>query len=174
MKIIKNKKADFASIVFIVLLIFSIAVVFFIMNHLNNEIFTEIQSNINTSDTNYTEAIRVVEEIRSVDNSVWDYAFLGIFIGTFIVLGMTAYAVRISPVFYWVYGLLSFVVLALGVALSNVWQDLANDPEFALTITRFPITNSILGSYFPTVVTGIIFFAMIFLFAKPRGQEGYY
>lgn len=62
----------------------------------------------------------------------------------------------------------------MGVMLSNIWQEAAADPEFAVTLTRFPITNAILGSYFPLIVTGIIVLAMLFIFGKPPGQEGYY
>jgi len=170
-----NKKADIASIVFVVILLFTMAVLFFLMNHINNEIFTEIDLTLNeTEDWVDTEASTTVTEIQRTDNIIWDYAFLGVFMGVLIVLGLTAYAVRISPIFYWIYGIMSLVVLGIGVILSNIWQDMSVDPEFAVTITRFPMTDAILGSYFPLVVTAIIIVGMIILFGKSPKQEGGY
>jgi len=108
------------------------------------------------------------------DQEVWDYAFLGIFFGVLIALGLTAYAIRISPIFYWIYGLMSLFVLVTGVIVSNVWQEAVANPEFVTTLARFPITNAILGSYYPLVVVAIIMIAMIVIFGKPFGrEEGY-
>ena len=170
-----RKKADFASIVFAVILLFVIAVVFFFIQHFNDLIYTELQASFNTTvggATNYSEAVNVLTEVREIDRVVWDYAFLAIFMGIFIVLGLTAYAVRISPIFYWIYGIMSLTVLATGVMLSNIWQDMINDPEFAVTLTRFTITNTVLSSYYPMIVVAIIMLAMILLFGKPAGQGG--
>jgi hypothetical protein len=170
----KNKRGDVESIIFIVILLFAVAVAFFFLNHMKNEIFTHIRDEVNG--TSFTEeAPETMEKLRLQDNAIWDYAFLGIFMGSLIAIGLTAYAVRISPVFYWIYALLSLIVLGMGVILSNIWQDLVANPEFTTTLTRFPITNMLLGSYYPVVVTAIILLAIILLFGKPPGrEEGYY
>lgn len=165
-----NKKADFASLVYIVIFIFIIGVVFFFVSKLTNEIFSELEVNINSSYSN-TEAISALQDIKSSNQSAWDYAFLGIFLGSLIAVGIMAYSVRISPVFYWIYGLMSLFILGLGVILSNIWQDLAAEPDFATTLSQFPITNTLLGSYYPLAVVAIIMIMMIILFGKPPGTN---
>jgi len=167
-----NKRGDFATIVYVVIFLFIIGTVIFIISHMNNEIFTEIQTNINTTDYQDTEAYTAIGSfIDSNASSIWDYAFLGIFFGSLIAIGLSVYAIRISPAFYWVFGVMSLMVLGLGVVLSNAWQEVAGEAEFAVTLTRFPITNALLGTYYPLVTTAIIILTMVLLFSKPKGQQ---
>lgn len=171
--IIKNKRADFASILFVVIFLFVIGVIFFFTTHLKEEIYSQFQEELNTSEYNDTEAFDVVGEFRTSEIYAWDYAFLGVFMGSLIALGLTAYAIRISPVFFWIYGLMSLVILISGVIASNIWQEVAAKAEFATTLTYFPITNAILGSYYPMIVVFIIAIGMVVLFGKPPSREGY-
>jgi len=65
---------------------------------------------------------------------------------------------------------LSLVGLVLAVIASNIWQEMAANPEFATTITRFPIMDAILGTYYPTFIIGVVVVVMILLFGKgPTG-----
>lgn len=173
MLLIQNKKGDIESIIYIVIFLAIVAIVLLLITNVNTDLFTQLEQNLNDSGYSGTEAMTRTTEFKEVTQSrVWDYAFLGIFFGCLIAIGLSAYAVRISPVFYWIYGLLSLFVLGVGVILSNFWQELAGDPEFATTITQFPIMNSLLGTYYPVVVTAIIVIAMIILFGKPPEAGG--
>ena len=170
-----NKKADIASIIFIVVFLFFIGIVLFFVSHMSDELFGELNSTLISSGRNTTNTENVLSQARITNRSVWDWAFFGIFMGSLLAVGLSAYAIRISPVFYWIYAILALVVLAIGTMLSNVWQDMTADPTFATTITQFPITNSILGTYYPMITVAIVFFAMVILFGKPFGQkEGFY
>jgi len=135
--------------------------------------FTELNQTLHDSgrNTSYTE--NVMTESYTSNAVVWDWGFLGIFLGCFLALGLTAYAVRISPVFYWLYGIFALIVLVMGVILSSIWQDASVDAEFAATLARFPITDAILGSYFPIIAIVVTTFTMVLLMGKPPGQEGY-
>ena len=167
-----NKRGDVASIIYVVIFIAIVGMLFFLISHLNNLIFTEFENTLgNSSDFSDTQALLTVNEIKASDAAVWDYAFLGIFLGSLIAIGLSAYAVKISPVFFWIYGLLSLLVLGLGVVLSNLWQSWSANPEFAATLVRFPITNAVLGSYYPLVVTAIIILAMVLIFGKTGGNQ---
>lgn len=173
--LLKNKRGDIESIFFVVIFLAVIGFVLFLMSHLNQEIFGELSQNLEKNSTaNYTKSVEVVEDFKSRDAVIWDYAFLGIFMGSLIALGLTAYAIRISPVFYWIYGVMSLLVLGTGVILSNIWQEMAVEPEFASTLSNFPIMNLLLGNFYPLAVTGIIIIAMVIIFGKPAGrEEGY-
>ena len=165
-----NKKGDIVSIIFAVVAIFIIGILFFFMNHVTDTLYTQFDDYFNESTSyNDTEAHQALQQIHGVENSIWDYAFVAIFLGYMLALALTAYSTRISAVFYWIYGLLSMVVLGLGVILSNIWQSASATPEFAETITRFPITDAILGSYYPTFITAMIIIGMIILFGKGQG-----
>ena len=83
-----------------------------------------------------------------------------------------SFATKTNIAFFWIFILLGIVILIVGVVLSNIWQETASQSEFAETILRFPITNAILGTYYPTVIVAILFLGMIILFGKFPGQEG--
>ena len=171
---LNSKKGDIASLIYVVMFIAIMGVVIFIITHLNVELFGELVDTINDSHiaNDNNESVIRAEEFRTKNaGRLWDYAFLGIFFASIIAIALSVYAVRISPVFFWVYGILSLFVLRLGAILSNLWQALAADPEFATTITQFPITNTILGTYYPLVVTGVIIITMGILFGKPPSQQ---
>jgi len=166
-----NKKGDFPSLLFGIIVLFIIGIFIFFMNHMTNQVWDSFDGYFNsTTDYNDSEARDAVQGIQTVENSLYDYITLAILIGITIQLLLFSYATRISVIFYWLYGIMSIGVVILGVILSNIWQTAAANPEFATTITRFPITNTILGNYYPTIVVAIIFLVMIILFGKTPGS----
>ena len=172
--VFSNKRGDIASILFIVIFLVFIGFVFIMVNNLNHRLLTQMETTLENSEQfQNSTAIETTAEIRSKDDRVWDYAFLGIFMGCIIALGMTAYSTRVSPVFYWIYGILGLAVLLAGTLLSNLWQSMAETPEMVESIARFPITDFILGTYYPTIITAILILVMILLFGKtPDNLEG--
>lgn len=168
-----NKKGDFPSLVFAVITIFMIGTLFFVFSHMSDKFYDKLDNYLDSNaEYNNTEAETAIEKISSVEQSIWDYGFVAILFGVIISLLLTAYATRISVVFFWVYGVLAIVVLVLGVMISNMWQEMAASPEFTETIARFPITDAILGNNYPMVVAGIIFLMMIVLFGKSPDEAG--
>lgn len=139
---------------------------------MNKQIYDELDEYFEDSDYNNTEAHLAVQDLQELEGSnMWDYAFLAIFIGVIIQMLLFSFATRINVAFFWIYAVVGVVVLIVGVMLSNVWQEIAANPEFATTITRFPITNMLLGSYYPVAVVGMLFLGMIALFGKPPGSS---
>ena len=88
-----------------------------------------------------------------------------------ILIGIFSYQTPINPIFFWISVILAMFWLFVGTLLSNLWQGIAEQPQLADTIARFPIMNAILGSYYPTIVTFILIIGMILLFGKPIGGE---
>lgn len=167
MRKIITKKADLPSIILAVLTIFIIGIIVFFSNHVNNALYDGLDNYFEgDSDYNNSEVHVALQDIQGAENSTYDYITLVIAMGFILVLALTAFSTRISPVFFWIYAFLSIFVLSLGVIASNMWQEVVANPEFAVTITRFPITNAILGSYYPTIVTAIILITMVLLFGK--------
>ena len=168
-----NRKGDFQSLLYLVIMIFVIGFIFIFVNRLNNQFSVATESIFNSSDQfQNSSAIASLQKIRAVDNSIWDYAFLALYIGSIAALAVSAFSTRVSAVFYWVYGLLSLGILAVGVMLSNAWQAAVENPQMTETIARFPITNFLLGSYAPLAVTAMIVITMIILFGKTPDQGG--
>jgi len=166
-----NKKAQFESVLLAVITIFILGIILFFFNHMAVQIYDSLDSYLDKSDYNDTEAHKTLGKIQDVEESnIWDYAFLAIFVGLIIQIVMFSFATRINIAFYWIMVILDIPILIVGVVLSNVWQEFAANPEFATTILRFPITNTLLGTYYPIAVTILIFFASIILFGKKPGS----
>ena len=167
-----NKKAQIVGVILAVVTLFIVAIILLFMNTLNKEVYDKFDKYMNDSPSyNQTEAHDVVKKLQKVEGSlIWDYVFLAILIGMFIQMIILAFASRANVLFFWIYVLLAMVILVIGTVLSNIWQEVAVQPAFAESILRFPITNLVLGSYYPTIVTGFIFLGMIFIFGKFPGQ----
>ena len=168
-----EKKGQFQSMVLIVISIFIVAVVLLFMNHMNVEIYSSLDEYFLTSDDyNQTEAHNVTTQLLDLEKTnMWDWAFLAIFIGLVIQMLLLSFASRVNVAFFWIFVLLSILILIIGVILSNIWQEIAANPEFATTILRFPIANTLLGTFYPTAITAILFLGMIILFGKFPGQQ---
>jgi len=167
----KNKKGQFASVLLAIITIFIIAIILLFFNRLNNELYDGLDKYFNESTgTNYSEAHDAVMDIRTVENSVWDYAFLAIFIGLIIQIIMFSFATRINIAFFWIMIIIDIPLLIVGVVLSNVWQSVASNTQMVDSIARFPITNAILGTYYPMALTVLFFFVAIMLFGKKPGE----
>jgi len=164
----RNKRGQFESVLLVVVTIFIIGIILFFFNHMNKKIYDELDEYFEgEEDYNDTQAHKALQKVQTVEGGrIWDYAFLAIFIGLIVQIVMFSFATRINIAFYWIMALLDIPILIVGVVLSNVWQEMAANAEFATTLLRFPITNLLLGTYYPIAVTVLIFFASIILFGK--------
>jgi len=168
---INNKKGQFESMLYVVVTIVVVGITLFFFQHLFDQIYTSFDEYFNEStDYNDSEAHQTIKSIQEVDRAAWDWAFFAIFIGLMIQMVLFSFATRINIAFYWIFALLGIIILIAGTILSNIWQELAANPEFAVTITRFPITNSLLGTYYPIAIVTILLIGMIILFGKPPQQ----
>ena len=166
-----NKRGQFESILLVVISIFILGVILFFFNHMNSQIYDKFDDYFEGSeDYNNTEAHASLEDIQAIEKTnIWDWAFLAIFIGLIIQIVMFSFATRINIAFYWIMILVDIPILIVGVVLSNIWQEMVANGEFVITLTRFPIANLLLGTYYPIAITIIIFIASIVLFGKRPG-----
>lgn len=168
-----NKKGDIASLIYLVIVLFLIGFVFIFGNTLTHKLTTQMEATFNSSTAfNESSAIPALQKIRTTDDLIWDWAFLALYVGSIAGLAVSAFSTRISVIFYWFYGIMSLGVLLIGVMLSNAWQAAVATDVLSESVTRFPITNFLLGSYAPLAVTAMIMITMILLFGKtPDGVQ---
>ena len=166
-----NNKGQFESMLYLVIVVIVIGIVLFFFNHLNKQIYDQYDEYLEGSDYNNTEAHIALGKIQTMEGShIWDYVFLAVFVSLIMVMLLLSFSTRINVAFFWIFVILGVVIMVVGTLLSNVWQEIVENPEFADTLLRFPITNAILGSYFPLVIVAILFLGMIALFGKPPGE----
>ncbi len=154
-------------------MIFIVGIILLFFNRLNENLYSELDEYFEKSDRNQSEAHLATKSLLEIERSnIWDWVFLAIFIGLMMQMLIFSFASRTNIAFFWIFVLLGLIILIIGVVLSNVWQEFAEVSTFSETILRFPITNTLLGTYFPMAIVAILFLGMIVMFGKFPGQEG--
>jgi len=166
----QNNRGSLTSFIFVITSLFAIAVFLLFINFIFDTTYTKFSEALEDNYNN-SQALESLRESQNATNSAWDYVFFGLFMGYLLLLGLTAFTTRINAVFFFIYVLISLTGFIVGIMLSNVWSSLVENPTLAETLARFPITNFILGTYYPTIMTLILAFFLVILFGKPGGSE---
>lgn len=162
-----RKGADPQSIIYTIIVLVSVGIVITLLSNVFSRMYDQFDRNFdNNNQLNGTTAHETLNDIQDVENSVWDYAFLAIFFSYVFFLEFSAYQLRTITFFFWMYVILGILGLFLGTVMSNLWGVYAANSQNAEVIARFPITNLILGEYYPLVVTIIIGLSLVLLFGK--------
>ena len=105
-----NKKGDIPSILYAIVAVAVVGIIILFGSHLNNAVYDSFDDYFDDNPTfNDTTAHQTVNEIQTKENSLWDYVFLGIAMGYLLITALSAYSTRISPIFYWIYGILTMI-----------------------------------------------------------------
>lgn len=168
MGLLKSRKGDIASLIYVIVVIFVLGLVLVLMNAMSDKLYSKLENNLNSSGAISPNSIAIskLQQIHQVDRVIWDYFFLAVFMVYIVSVGLSAYATRISPVFFWLYGILSLVGLLVGVISSNMYQAFITNNALSDVANRFPITNFVLGDYYPTIITLIICITLGLIFSK--------
>jgi len=168
-KLIQNKKGDLPSFIFTIIIIFTLGIFLLIFTHLSSTIYSALSSRLDSIDNgafNNSVSDVALDKAIAVNNSIWDYFFLAIVVGYVFSLLFFSFSTPSNPIFFWIYVLVLMLGLFVGVALSNTWEAMSDNPTFATTITRFPITDALLDNFFPVFITVIGVTMTIMLFGK--------
>lgn len=165
---LRNKKgSDIPSILFTIILIFSIGITVVMISFLALSLYEGLQTTINDNlGLGASEANKTLATVIKFEKSQWDYFFLAIVIGYVMSLVTLAFTTPTNPWFFAIFVVFSSIGLFVGVALSNTWQAFAEAPALVSTVDRFPITDLLLGNFYPLFVTMMIVLVMIMLFGK--------
>ncbi len=163
-----NKKgSDIPSILFAIAMIFAIGIMLVTMSFLALTIYERLNDTLNTNpNIASSSSNETLTKMIRFEQNMWDYFFLAIVIGYLISMVVLAFTTPTNPWLFAVFVVFSSIGLFVGVALSNAWQKFAEADALSATIDRFPITNLLLGNFYPLFVTMIIVLVMIMLFGK--------
>jgi len=167
-----NKKGDIPSVLFVIVIIVFVGILLFILSDLTSGIFSKINNVFNlNSDLNNSIADLSLEKAQTYNNSMWDYFFLFIALGYAIFLMFLAFSVLTDIRFVFLYIIFVLFGLFIGAGLSNMWQKMVENPAFSTTLTKFPITDALLGNFYVIFIASIVLLSIILLFGK-FGQGG--
>lgn len=166
-----NKKGDFESIIYFIAVIFVAGVILVFMNYLFNNINTEMETALTANNDSIivANATASLSKVRATENNIWDYGFLFILVGYIFAIGLASFYQQTNPFFFWFNIILSSFGILLSIVFGYTWNVMAETPALSEVIERFPITNFLLGSYYPLIVIFVIVLTVILLYGKDSG-----
>lgn len=174
MKGIINKKGAFTDLFVFMIMAFIILFISGIFIYIGWETKDQLikASEESKSDVNYTQ---VIDETFGKVPESYDLLYwisLLIIIGMILGIFIGSYMITTRPIFFIPYIFISIIAIFMSVIISNVYQDIAEQPELASTFAGFIGSNYIMY-YFPIWITVIAFIGAIIMFARMKAEEGY-
>ena len=162
--LLQNKRADFQSIVILIVIIFTLAIGSIIFS----KIFLDITAEIKSQPEFSNRTIQTIEIVESKTIPLLDFLVFFSLIALMIGLIIASIYVDIHPAIIVVFIVALIIAIFLAGQISNIFYEITSEEELASTASEFKFTNLVLGSHFPIIilVTGII--VVIILYGKSR------
>lgn len=156
-----NKKGTSLDFIFIVVFICIIALMIFLGKMLFDNLNTEIQSSNTLTNSSKT----LIQEQNNRYVGIFDYGFLMLLVGWYIVFLVSAYFLDTSPVFFVLALIFTIIGFVLAGMMNNVFFDISSSSAFVSTANQFVIIPYVFDHLLPILVFFSISF-MVIMYAK--------
>jgi len=158
----KRANAILDGVAFIVVM-FAIAIVFFVGKYTSDNVNTDIQANMDLTE----QARNISADLNNRYVSTFDSGFVVIFFMLWLTLIIASFRVGTSPIFFAISVFAMIFVLILAAIFGNTYEELANDPEFAAVSQQFTLQSFIMSHLFETFMV-VAFTAVLALYMQSR------
>lgn len=141
--------------------------IFVFLAYIANVVLGDINADVQDDDDISADTKQTVDEWNTRFPSLFDGAFLLVFILLWILVLVASYQVDTNPAFFVVTLIIMVVVFFVAAQMSNVYEDFASDEEIAATAANYPITDWIM-SHLLIVLIAVAFSVVLVLFGKNR------
>ena len=158
-----NRKGSARDAVLIGVLIFSLAIAFFVTHYM---LTVTVDTMLNVTVINASNAS--VSALQGIDKVTarFDYSIFAVFMGLVLALIITGWFIAAQPIFMFVYMIVIVIGVILSTVMANVWESVSTASIFGTTLNSFPITNNIMLNL-PYYMAVIGFIGIVVMFAKP-------
>lgn len=167
-KLIEQKKGDVFQVLFMLVLIFAVAIVGLLCFVLTDKInlFWKESGLLNETEAG-TEAIETMTETapRTTDYAIF-FLFLGMNIGVIIAAVRTNFTAAVIFLFI----LLTLIAIMMAAGMVNMYQGLAQQPSIIDISSKLTLTNFIFSKYLPLVISIICAVVMLIMYGKSSGD----
>jgi len=166
--IVKQKKGDVFQIMFLLAIMFAIAVVGLLCLVLTTRV-----NNFWTDSGMLNETAvgtRAIEQMQDTAPRTTDYAIFFLFLGLNIGVVVSAVRTNFSPVIIFLFILLTLVEIMVAAGIVNMYQGLAQQPSIIDVSSGLTLTNFIFSKYLPLLISMLAAFVMLIMYGK-SGQE---
>lgn len=157
-----NRKGSIVDVLFIVVMMFVLALVFL----LATSMYTNINNSLQSSDTISDNSKTILSNFNTKFPKVLDNAFVFILAGLILAVLIGGFLIRDHPAFFFVAMFMLIFFVALSAIFANVYHDVANSEAFSASAANYPKMQHIMNNFpvYAAVFGGLI---IIILYAKP-------
>ena len=158
----KNKKGDVTDILFFGLVIFVFAIILFVFSF----IIPEIAQGLEIAGMNNTaEGANAISELESFGSEAIQRGFFLFFAGLIISTMISAFLVRVHPIFIFLYVIVLALTVFISSYLANAYDTLRQTPIFAEQLVSQQLINIVMENYV-LILIGVGVLSLIIAFAK--------
>ena len=163
-KLLRNKKADFTSIIIMITIIFALAISAIIFA----KVFLSITGELKTKDSFSNNTIAAIEITETNTIPLLDFFIFFGLVAIIIGLIISSIYINVHPAVIVLFIVASVIAVFISGIFANVFVEVSETSELAATSTQFEMTNVILGSNFPIIVLVVSMIVVIILYGKSR------
>jgi len=158
----KNKRADATDIFLFLIIIFFLAVSFVVVGFANSK----IKSIIDTTALNESAAYSSISSsFGNINDFVVQRGFL-VFFGILIIgMMVSAFLIRVHPVFIFLYIITLGVSIFVGIYLANTYEIIVSNGQFALLSENYAMLTFVMQNI-ATILLAVGALSMIIIFSK--------
>lgn len=158
-----HKTGSIFDILLIVVFVFILGIGFLIFHSVYGGVADAM---INTSVINASsDAVSVLQQSKNIADKM-DYIVFAVFIGLILGAMIVSWFIPTNPIWMFIFLVVDVVIVIISAVMSYVWGVVSNNPTFAPTLLKFPITDNILTN-FPFYITVICLLSLAVMYGKP-------
>lgn len=169
-RLLKSKKGDWTSVIFIIVVLFALAITIPVGKLIIDEVTTGF-IDLNATTPIASEATDILIENNNRYAAVWDGLFLTILILVFFGTVVSSFFIRSHPLFYIVGMIVQTIFVFLSMIFGEAIDEIYSTGVFPNITANFPIITTIMGN-FPFYMFLFCMLVGIALYAKQGGTGG--
>lgn len=140
MTFLSSKKGTIIDLVFIVLILTILGIALPVIYSVINTIEPIMVEDFTTEDGKYNQSIEIIQQTKDEYPSLWDAAFLFLFLGFWITTLITSFFLDTHPVFF-IVNIFILIVMLFGIIfINNMYISLASFSNLLFIESTFPMT----------------------------------
>jgi tetrahydromethanopterin S-methyltransferase subunit F len=166
MKFLDNKKGNFILDIMVILIIgFIFGIVFLVASKIHTSVSAKMLSSPSMQDS-YTQDI--INKNQGDNGKLLDGIFAFFILGLYIGLLLSAFFIKVHPIFFFISLFLLIVVVVIVLIFSNAWTTISNDAQFSDVKSNFPMTSFIMDNI---LIYSVVFAMLVAIIQFSRGTS---
>ncbi|MHA1225337.1 MAG: hypothetical protein ACTSPV_01175 [Candidatus Hodarchaeales archaeon] len=162
--LLKNKKADFQSLIVGIIVVFGLALGVILFS----KVFIAVTDELKTQEDFSNTTINTIESTQSKTIPLLDFFIFFTLVSIMIGLIVASIYIDVHPALVVVFMIGLVIAVFFSGIFSNVYSEFSSDSEISSTASQFKFTNLILGEHFPIIISVLGVIIIIILYGKSR------